>query len=84
MKFVGRIYLIGICLGTIIFFVQLFIQNMYEGYVNGRGYHLKKTCIKSHIENGTRPQLMGKVWIQMPTNYEVCDKYKTDTIWETK
>jgi hypothetical protein len=55
----------------------------YDGEINGRKYYLKKTCIKSHIENVTIPHV-GEVWIQMPTDYEVCDKYKTDTIWETK
>ena len=58
------------------------LTSCYDGEVNGRKFYLKKTCIKSHIENGTRPQLLGKVWVQMPTDYEVCDKYKTDTIWE--
>lgn len=54
----------------------------YDGEVNGRRYDLKKTCIKSHIEQGTRLQPVGKAWAYMSYSEEVCDKYKTDTIWE--
>lgn len=68
---------------SIIILLGLF-TSCYDGVVNGRRYKLKKTCIKSHIEKGTRLQLVGKVWLQVPSSDEICDKYKTDTIWETK
>lgn len=58
------------------------LTSCYDGEVNGRKFYLKKTCIKSHIEEVTRPQLAGKVWLQVHYSNEVCDKYKTDTIWE--
>jgi len=58
------------------------LTGCYDGEINGRKYYLKKTCIKSHIEKGTKLQLVGKVWLQVPSSNEVCDKYKTDTIWE--
>jgi hypothetical protein len=56
----------------------------YDGVVNGRRYKLKNTCVKSHIERGTRLTLVGKLWLQVPSSDEICEKYKTDTIWETK
>ena len=60
------------------------LTSCYDGEVNGRKFYLKKTCIKSHIEKVTRPQLAGKVWLPVHYSNEVCDKYKTDTIWESK
>jgi hypothetical protein len=54
----------------------------WDGKVNGRRYKLQHTCIESHSESSTRMQPMGKTFIILPDNKEVCDKYKIDTIWE--
>ena len=84
MKYVGKIFLTGIILGTISFFIAFAVKEAYKwkGYKNGRRYYLKNTCIKSHEEPTTRTQLMGKTLMTFPDTKEVCDKYKVDTIWE--
>lgn len=84
MKYVGKIFLTGMILGTIYLFIEFAVKEAYKwkGCKNGRRYYLKNTCIKSHEEPTTRTQLIGKTLMTFPDTKEVCDKYKVDTIWE--
>jgi len=77
---IGKVLLTGILLGILI--LAIYQETKYDGHKNGRRYYLKHTCIQSHSKTETRTQLVGKVWTTSPYTYEVCDKYKSDTIWE--
>jgi hypothetical protein len=80
MKVMRKVIFTSLILVIIIFACHQELK--WHNHKNGRRYYLKHTCIQSHLETGTRTQLVGKMWTTFPYTYEVCDKYKVDTIWE--
>lgn len=57
--------------------------NSWDGSKNGRRFKLQNICVRSHNESRMRTQPIGKSFITIPYNEEVCDQYIIDTIWET-